>query len=363
MARIWVVTRDPGGHNAVWPAREELNRRHHHVLDIATGKAIEIMKSKKIPFVAVPETPTPYHDYNEFFDDLKLPDVYVTSTCSEGGIGRNLIRLLGYLGVPTVAVTDFWGGGQNQFFKDTKFWPDAICVQDELSKEILLGDWHGYSESRVHITGQPAFDALANINTSEITDRVRQSSSCNENWPIVVYAGQLQGSSETLLSLVRALNNLPNKVYLALLKHPRMSMNSPEEETPWNKAKNEFTNGVILERGNFSTDEWSAACDVMVSMTSTVLATAGYLRKECVSILLPQVDKLQGLGLSGLPMEKLGTCAVARSQDETETLLKKALSQDGLGLRKNQENHFKLDGKSASRVADVVENLLIKNGE
>jgi len=142
-----------------------------------------------------------------------------------------------------------------------------------------------------------------------------------------------------------------------------MSMNSPEEETPWNKAKNEFTNGVILERGNFSTDEWSAACDVMVSMTSTVLATAGYLRKECVSILLPQVDKLQGLGLSGLPMEKLGTCAVARSQDETETLLKKALSQDGLGLRKNQENHFKLDGKSASRVADVVENLLIKNGE
>lgn len=96
----------------------------------------------------------------------------------------------------------------------------------------------------------------------------------------------------------------------------------------------------------------------MVSMTSTVLATAGYFRKECVSILLPEVDKLQGLGLSGLPMEKLGTCAVARSQSEIETLIIKALSPNGLGLRKNQEKHFILDGKSASRVADEVERLL-----
>jgi hypothetical protein len=212
----------------------------------------------------------------------------------------------------------------------------------------------------VHITGQPAFDALAHMDAKDITRQVRKAivGPNRNDFPIVVFADQLQGSAQTLSALVHALNNFPRGVYLVLLKHGRMSMNSPEEEAPWNKAVSEFTNGVVLQKGDFSTDEWSASCDVMVSMTSTVLATAGYFRKECVSVLLPEVNKLEGLGLDGLPMEKLGTCAVARSQNEIETLIVKALSQDGLGLRKNQEKHFKLDGKSASRVADVVESLL-----
>jgi CDP-glycerol glycerophosphotransferase (TagB/SpsB family) len=287
-----------------------------------------------------------------------LPDVFVTSTCGDGGLGRNLIPHFRELAIPTVAVTDYWGGGQNQFFKEVEFWPDAICVQDELSKDMLLEDWHGYSETRVHVTGQPAFDALANMDAVKIKSEVRELSGCKDNRPLIVYAGQLQGSSETLLALVRALNTLPDTMYLTLLKHPRFFINSPEEEEPWNKAVAEFKNGVIFERGDFSTDEWSAACDVMISMTSTVLATAGYFRKECISILLPELDKLQGLGLSGLPMEKLGTCAVARSQNEIKTLIAKALSSNGLGLKENQEKHFKLDGKSASRVADVVEGLL-----
>lgn len=230
MANIAIVTKDPGGHNAVWPAREELLKRGYSILDIAHGKTIEIFAEKGLlPLVA------PEEDPKLVLAEMKLvglPDVYVTSTCSEGGLGRNLIPHLRDLAVPTIAVTDFWGGGQNQFFKEVKFWPDAICVQDQLSKEILLEDWHGYSEERVHITGQPAFDALADMDARNIRRQIRKQIKMHQGFqedhiPIIVYAGQLQGSAQTLGALVQALNNLPDCVYLALLKHPRMSMNSP----------------------------------------------------------------------------------------------------------------------------------------
>jgi hypothetical protein len=353
LARIWIVTKDPGGHNAVWPVREELTRRGHTVLDIAHGKAIEILQTNNIPHIVVPD-----EDGVILTNWVDLPDILLTSTCSDGGLGRNLIPQLMEVGIPTVAVTDYWGGAQNQCFSDPSFWPSAICVQDELSKKILLDDWQEYEEDRVRITGQPSFDNLSSMNVEAVKSAVRQRSNCKEAWPIVVYAGQLQGSTHTLQALVKSLNVLPQPVYLALLKHPRFLINSPEEEVPWDEAVAQFTNGEMLESGKFTTETWSATCDVMVSMTSTVLAIAGYLRKECISILLPEIDKLQGLGLAGLPMEQLGTCAVARSQRDIQRLVTQALYTQGLGLRENQEKHFILDGGSAARVADIVEELM-----
>lgn len=358
MANIWVVTKHTGGHNAVWPARDELAQRGYNMLDIGHDKAIELLSEKRILHVPA------YDSDPELFMDwmmrwTSLPDAYITSTCRGDGLGRNLVPYMQNRAIPTIAVTDYWGGAQNAEFKNTDFWTNAICVQDKLSKEMLLEDWHGYPEARAIKTGQPAFDHLIDIDVREVTDRIRGEADSmyredEKEWPLVVYAGQPRGNHETLLALARVLNNLPYPVYFAALKHPRYAGG----KDLWNIAEREFRNGGLLWGGAYPTDEWAAACDVMVSMTSTVLATAAYFRKECISVLLPEVDKLKELGLPFLPMEKLGACEVARSQSEAETLLTKALSSEGLGLRKNQKKHFVLDGKSASRVADVVEDLL-----
>lgn len=357
MAKIWAVMKDPGGTNAVWPVVEELRRRKHIVLPIAHGKAIELLAEKKVSFVAAQDTNALQ---NEF---LYLPDVYITSMCNDGGIGRNMIPALRSMGIPTVAVQDYWGRTALTEFRDPRYWPDAVCAQDKLGKEMVLDAWTGYEtvlRGRVEITGQPAFDVFAAIDVPATKMRVLKNSDCKESFQVVLYAGQLEASAETFASLVKALNCLPQPVRLIALKHPRMSSDAPEEEKLWNEALGQFTNGVVLKKGNFSTEEWVVASDLIVSMFSTLLATAAHLRKECLSILLPEAGgkRLQESKWPFLPFEKLGSCAVARSQNEVEMLLKQALSVDGLGLRKNQKKHFRADGKGASRVADVIESLL-----
>lgn len=357
MARIWAVMKNPGGTNAVWPVVEELRNRKHTVLAIAHGKAIELLAEKKVSFVAAQDTDILQGSF------IYFPDVYITSMCSKGGVGRDLIPAFRSAGIPTVAVQDYWGGAETKEFADPLYWPDIVCVIDELGEEIIVDSWKGYEtiiHGKVKITGQPAFDALAKIDVPATKMRVLKNLGCKENFQVILYAAQLWASAETLVSLVKALNCLPQPVYLVVLEHPRMSDDAPKEKKLLNKALGQFTNGIVFKKGNFSSDEWVAASDLIVSMFSTLLGTAAHLRKECLSILLPNAGekRIKESQWPYLPFAKLGSCAVARSQGEVEALVKQALSLNGLGLKKNQEKHFRADGKGTSRVADVVESLL-----
>lgn len=374
MVRVWAVTKNLGGYNAVRPVLEELRLRNHGVLHIANGKSVDILsQTKKNP---------PYLRISSVDDLLyltsngliTLPDIFVTSACSNGGVGQDLIPALRELGVPTVLVTDFWTGAQVKDFVNKEYWPDAVCVQDNLSRDILLDAWHGYPYSSVYVTGQPAFDKLALFDTAALLQKFTSGltlfneftelempyapkQTFDENIPIVLFAGQLQGTAQALNALIRSLNMMPYPVNLVISYHPRLISDSREEERPIREAKSLFKNGKILPTYPLSSDEWSCVANLVVSMTSTVLATAGHFRKNCISILFPEVEK----GLDprwGMPYERLGTAAVARSQAVLNKLVVQALFKGGLGLREDQEKHFILDVNSAKRVADVVENTL-----
>jgi len=356
MSRIWIATKDPGGHNALSPVQEVLENREHSVLSIVHGKAIDMAHAEKIPHVVAHDaSPEPLLHW------LTLPDIFITSMCGEGGVGRNLIPELKKRGIPTIGMQDYWGTELRKAFADPLYWPRALCVQDPLGMELVQEAWPTYSNECIKITGQPAFDSLITYAKVDTQAHFRTELGCTEKWPIVLYAGQLQESAETLLSLIRTLNQLPHKVYLIPLLHPRLPNDAPEEVFLHSQAVAEFHNGIVVDRDTLSTDQLVATSNVVVTMFSTVLITAAYLEKECVSVLLPNAGEaqLKKAGLEFLPMEKLRCCAVARNQKEIDEIIPKALSKKGLGLRRNQRKHFANDGKSAVRIADVVEDLVI----
>ncbi|OGZ57369.1 MAG: hypothetical protein A3B96_01340 [Candidatus Spechtbacteria bacterium RIFCSPHIGHO2_02_FULL_43_15b] len=367
MARIWAITKDPGGHAAVWPVSEMLTYKHS-VLNISEGAAVEIMNKPPNHLRLYLGAWDP-QDVLNLVDtgQLNLPDVFVTSACSGGGVGMYLIPKMKARGVPTVVVTDFWAGAQVKDFNPSKFWPSAICVQDELAKKFLMRAWRGYPENNVHITGQPAFDEYASLkfDKQRILKQVKRQIPDFKDIPTVFFAGQLQGSTEALSSLIRALNVVPNPINLVLSKHPRFHTHSPEENDPWDKACREFHNGYLVytelislksASEKISSDEWVCISDVVVSMHSTLLATAGYFRKECVSILFPDVEK-RDLGKWGLPYEHLDTAVVCRTHNQVAEALRDAL-RGGLGLMANQKKHFALPGDSTERVVRIVEKLI-----
>lgn len=360
MARIWAVMKDPGGHNAVWPVSEELKRRGHEVFDIATGTAVKILTEKKQLFIEAGK------EAGYLLEWLPAPDAYLTSMCSEGGVGRDLIPIMRDMNIPTITLQDYWGGALKVEFGDNTYWPDAICVPDELGKEMVLDAWQSYNPSHVCVTGQPAFDKLFYLDYVTIAKKMADCDPHRKLFcgsPIVVYAGQLRHSAATLRALIEALNNLPDPAVLVALQHPRFKDNAPDEVAPWELACEEFKNGRLVKgSAPFSTDEWVAASDLVVSMTSTVLATGAYLRKECIAYLSPEIfeSELAANGFKFLPMAKVGACAVAENQDQLNQLVSKVryVLGDPLAIRRNQEKYFKLDGQNASRVADVVLGLI-----
>ena len=164
------------------------------------------------------------------------------------------------------------------------------------------------------------------------------------------------------------MNEFPYHICLVALQHPKYSKDyvSVEELREWDRSCTKFNNGILLgKHKDITTDEWVAASDLVVSMTSTILATAAYLRKLCVAYLTPEIfeTKLAAGGYKFLPIAKLGACKVATHEEELKHFVGLALfsdQHDVLGLLENQKKHFSCDGKNAARVADVVESLLRK---
>lgn len=371
MTRIWVAMKDPGGTNAVWPVAEELKQRGHRILHIPNGKAVELLAEKMrddttLVCFAARNAELLLH----WIDPEMTPHVYITSMCSEGGIGRNFIPIMRDMGIPTVAVQDYWGGALKVEFKDPIYWPDAICVPDELGREMVLDAWQGYDPNRVHITGQPAFDKLTRLDATSAEKKIWEFVIRAPKYydvKFIVFAGQLKHTSSALRALVQSLNDLPYRhIVLVALQHPRFKNNAPEEIEPFEKACGEFKNGMLLRNHpDISTDEWVAASNLVVSLTSTVLATGAYFRKPCIAYLPPEIfqSELAANGFTFLPMAKVGACAVAESEEQLDDLAIQALhgeEGDPLQLLENQEKYFVLDGKNASRVADVAMSLVKK---
>jgi len=355
---VWAAVKDPGGMAGVLPVVDKLQEDGLSVLLIANGKAVELFAAQgREHFTA--------SNASQVMRKYEKPKLYLTSMCSRGGVGRDLIPFLKGE-VPTIALQDAWGSLLKSDWADPTYWPDYIVTNDVVGKRIILERWSGFSPDHVLVTGFPALDKYVpfNFNVAGVGGKVREDLGLSK-LPIVLFAGQGVGSAHALGELVKALNEIEGRFYLLPRSHPRIATDFPSEIGPWLQALAGFRGKHIRGADDYTMQQLLAAVaqwGFVVSMYSTTLLEAAAWRIPAISMLFPGegrgLEAMQkSLSLDKYPLAELGAVASASNYDELRNVLRRAF-YDLLGLRPLQERHVVVDGQNARRVVDAVKQLM-----
>lgn len=348
------MVKDPGGTEAVVPVFLALQKYHpDKVCLIANGKAVELLQGGEIDFEV-------YQTAEDFVrGNPDPPKILLTSMCSQGGTGRDLVPILREKGATTIAVQDFPGARMNIAWKNPQYRPDCICVNDTFAAEIVSRVWPDFSKEKIEITGSPAFDKYFKSDTESASKQTRERLGILEDWPVILFAGQaeVRDTSNILYEVVSALNDLSEDIYFIPRQHPRMSFASPEQVPIWDRALKAFHGGTLIDSSGLDFLSVISATSLLIAQFSTTLIAGTLLRKDCVSVMYPstvsEFHRITGDIFDEFFLISLGCVKEAKNQRELKALVQKSL-KTGLELREEQEKHFKVDGKNALRVVQKV---------
>ena len=351
--------KDIGGANAVIPvALKAIEGGNNYGILYCDGVSYDRFKDSypSISTVCDPE---------KVFNWLK-PEAVITSTCTPNEnliIPIKFVEMAHLLGIPVVAVQDFWMSGMSVKWNIR---PDKICVQDDLAKRLLLSYWEGYGEDDIVVTGQPAFDHLSGVDCHKARTRLASKLGLTEQWPIIHLSGGFKGTAEAVEWTVKSLNRSRTSVYLLVRYHPIMVR--PDAPSEWRdvyeKCKHlpsTLKHGKVIDSSFLTSSEVNAGADIVIGVYSTLLVEACYLRKNCISIITPEARSYFGMEtgnmLSEFPPAMLEACFSVSSEDAlTPDFWHSLFSQNT--LCSEQERNFVTDGNSAKRVLDVVSSVI-----
>lgn len=362
---ILAACRDPGGVKGIIAVAQELVSRNKEVILLAEGQAIEILEDKK-------------WDFSTFFGEAAgqkvikrfgIPEALLTSFCEAGPrVAQQLVGLLKNK-CPVIGISDLWQDSLIPGWVDLRPRLDYICVNDCTDIKIILEAWPEFSPDNIKVTGWPAFDEFTNVNVLREgkTVRAKLGIATDDQRPIVFLAGQIYHNGLLATEVVHCLNCLTDEVIFIPRQHPRFARDAPKEEKEkWEQAIQHFSKGTMIDCSKIpQAISIIIISSVVISFFSTVLAEAAVLRKPNISIWYPVLAKYyQDEIISGyedeFPAITLGCSAKATNREELVELIKKAIlaGEDPLGLKQAQEKHFRLDGKNAKRVADLVMSIV-----
>lgn len=280
--KILAVCKDPSGTAGLLPVVEELKKRNHEVTLAANGKAVEVLTKCSQKFLNCEGISTEAW-VTDMEEKGRMPDVFISTMCTKGGVGRDLVPFMRARGVPVIALQDFWVGaaGQADAWLEAKYRPDYITTNDEVGKDLLTKVWPTFDPTRIVITGFPAFDKYAGMDFDAKRSEAREKLGLSpESGPVISFAG---GGPLTHLAhemLGRALQKLAPRQFFAYLPrpHPRTMNDFSEEADPWQKtvaAVGRFAPVLYDFFGRCEMGDVVAASNVVCSISSTTLLDAG----------------------------------------------------------------------------------------
>jgi hypothetical protein len=350
LKQILAVVKDPGGTAAVLPVVDELKKRGHKVNLVANGKADELLAKGQRDFFSA-------NTAEAALGHFGTPDALITSMCSGGGVGRDLVPLLRGK-IPTVAVQDQWGARLNTDWADIWYRPDYLVVGDEVARDIVLRAWPDYLPDWVVVMGYPALDALAGFDRHGACRRVCELLGISGAVPLFYFSGQVQASSCALRELLHALEHLALPCTVAAAMHPRMD---DADKPAWEQVIREHARLVApLPEQKPSETELVAAAHATVSMFGSALTTAAALHKPAISLMYPgsamqeRYLEVTGQLMSEHPLVTLGAVAGPRSFEELVATCKQvATGELQHKLLVPQIKHVSV-GDAAARIASLV---------
>lgn len=355
---VWAVCKDPGGTKGILSVVKEIRSEGIGVLLITNGKATELLANQGIQFIS-------YGSAEAVIAENQPPKVLITSMCSKGGVGRDLVPLLKSMCIKTFALQDFWGGTLWGEWADSKYRPDFVCVNDRVGQEIVCKAWPEFPITRVEITGYPALDSYANYDCEAAKREICEILGLSEDKPIILFGGQGEYTGHALGEIVEVLNYLHGDVYFLPRPHPRTKDDFKSEMKLWQEALSKLRGGTLVVDffNQVNPQSLVGAATAVISMYSTILVEAAVLRKQNISVLYPHEGMAQFLsavrGLREFPLVELGCSVKVENRHElTKAMYKAMIVSLTQGLKNNQEKHFKLDGKNAHRVMELVSRFL-----
>ncbi len=356
------VVKDTGGLGAVLPVHEALRKQGVDSRLIANGVSRDVLCARKIPF-------TEASSVEEVLEQFGVPEVLVTSMCTGGGVGRDLIPLLAGR-CPTVVVQDQWGVLKE--WADLRYCPDHVVVNDSVGTELVHEVWSHIDPSHIHELGFAALDVLAHFGRVGARRRVRERFGIASDLPVLAFFGQFAPTGLAAEELVRAMQMLRVRECVLLVGlHPRFDQGEPhlaEEGKRIREAFVTFPGRVvylpITPTERIATEDVIAASDVVLTMYSTGLTYAAALQVPGIAILYPNSPMQERLQeeragtFTHLPLGELGCVAVAQNLELLTLYLRDALSGAlAPSLRHAQETNLRTDGTVADRIATHIASL------
>lgn len=302
----------------------------------------------------------------EVVKEVKPDLILVTSEGS--GIFEKALIVAGKLKkIPTLAIQHGHIGPLHQGYMYSK---NSISPSGSLQtpylqiadKTAVFGPFHykfltnisAYPESAVTTTGQPRYDRLVNASRIFCREKFCTKIGLDPKRKIVLVATQKVSERKEFIESV--LNGLRPFSDVQTIVKPHPLENSELYEKLIAKEK---MNVVLLPK-HCETLEALYACDLLVSMSSTVITEATLLGKPAVTV--------RSIGGDPAPFYEDVTLRVDLGQD-LAPIFKKALFDEKTKEKlKKMEREFAFnhtyyqDGKATERVVDLIDQL-IKNNE
>jgi len=362
---IIVICGDPGGASAVAPVVKFLAaEKGLDVLSYAYNEAAAIWDSFNIVYEILP------HDITEedTEDLLKKPNVkllFTGTSVNTVDLERLFIGTAAKIGLPSLSLIDFWTNYTRRFSQDGKnltHVPDKVAIMDEYAFDEMVQE--GFDPVKLVITGQPAFDDLAdwrNEFSLERRDEIRKELGLQEGELFILFASQpltsLYGTDNikeeylgfdewtvlgTLIQIFEEIKvEVAAKIHLVIRPHPR------EEIGLFKDYSSQVIPITLVESGTARSQVMAA--DLVVGMNTELLVEACYL--GCITLSLQP-------GLrhpDRLPTNRLGFSRAVYQDDEIKPALLDLLLNEKLRAAMVENvKKFTLRGKSAVIVARLI---------
>jgi perosamine synthetase len=267
--------------------------------------------------------------------------------------------------IHSISVLDFWSNYVLRF-SDSQgkltILPDKIAIMDKRAHTEMLNA--GFPDKHLIITGQPAFDKLAELRcqfTDGKKNQIRSSLSMQEDVLLVTFASQplteMQRLSNqyfgynektVLTSVIQALENISEKynkrITLLILPHPREKV---DDFFIFQSEKINIIGTTVPE--HWTTYDYILTSDLVIGMTSALLIETCHLHKIVVS-LQPNLTQT-----NVLPTNEWGLSAYTYEENNiTATLEKYLLNETArIDLQKKLKT-FSVPSNAANCIAKYI---------
>lgn len=333
MGHIVVCGEEKGGTDALIPVVRELIDRGFSVSGLLAGIGLEVFTAlgKEKYKLQLEKT-------NDLVPTNEEPDAILLSPSVDGRLERYLGQSFAS---PRVLIEDFYESSRYVLSKgiEDNIEPPTVCVIDEDAKRLMKRRFPNVSIP-VEITGSPSFDSVFNEDVDRIREQKRIELGIGSK-SLVAFMMPPLGHTMLAEQVAESFRELDNTVF-AVRPHMRDTISQSAYEKIFDGIPHV---GVSIA----STKGLGAAADVVITQRSTYGLSAAVRQQPNISLrdfvpsgfTLPLVDA--GLSLESTPV-KLAS--------DIEELLEG--SSERCDMLRQKMAEYRVDGKSASRVADVV---------